>query len=466
MFVNKLILGDNFEIMKTMESETIDLIYLDPPFFSNRNYEVIWGDEGEVRSFQDRWAGGIEHYIAWLKERVIEMHRILKPTGSIFLHCDWHANAYIRCEILDKIFGINNFKNEIIWCYTSASYSKLKLPNKHDTIFWFTKSETYTINLDIIRVPYDEKTEANYKKGLIGSGTLYDGKIKSDEGILNEKGKIPEDWWADIAIGARFLRNSENNIGYPTQKPSKLLERIIKLASNESDVVLDPFVGGGTTIAVADKLKRKWIGIDQSVAAIKVSDLRLKKQQDLYSEPYDLQLRTYNYDFLRNQNAFEFEKFIIEKLGGIPNLKQRNDFGLDGKMPDNTPIQVKRSDNIGRNVIDNFLSAVQRSDEHLFEKNKTEEKAVGYIVAFSFGKGAIEEVARLKNKKQIIIGLKKISDIVPYGKPPIVELTAKELEEYEAVEGVDKSGLDGMDKIKLKVNETEEIVDKKKEKKH
>ncbi|MDR2632330.1 MAG: hypothetical protein LBC51_01730, partial [Treponema sp.] len=96
MTVNKLILGDNLEVLKTLETDSIDLIYLDPPFFSNRNYEVIWGDAGEVRSFQDRWAGGISHYIDWLKDRVAEMHRILKPTGSIFLHCDWHANAYIR----------------------------------------------------------------------------------------------------------------------------------------------------------------------------------------------------------------------------------------------------------------------------------------------------------------------------------------------------------------------------------
>ena len=109
MEVNKLILGDNLEILKTIESETIDLIYLDPPFFSNRNYEVIWGDAGEVRSFQDRWAGGVDHYIAWLSERVKQMYRILKPTGSIFLHCDWHANAYIRVFILDKIFGENNY---------------------------------------------------------------------------------------------------------------------------------------------------------------------------------------------------------------------------------------------------------------------------------------------------------------------------------------------------------------------
>jgi DNA modification methylase len=99
MAQNQLILGDNLDVMRKMESETVDLIYLDPPFFSNRSYEVIWGDEGEVRSFQDRWSGGIDQYIAWLKERVAEMHRVLKPTGSIFLHCDWHANAEIKVDI-------------------------------------------------------------------------------------------------------------------------------------------------------------------------------------------------------------------------------------------------------------------------------------------------------------------------------------------------------------------------------
>jgi len=114
MSVNKLILGDNLEILKTLETESVDLIYLDPPFFSNRNYEVIWGDEGEVRSFQDRWAGGIDHYIAWLKERVEQMHRILKPTGSVFLHCDWHANAHIRVHILKRTSVENYFSRQII----------------------------------------------------------------------------------------------------------------------------------------------------------------------------------------------------------------------------------------------------------------------------------------------------------------------------------------------------------------
>jgi DNA modification methylase len=143
--MNKLLLGDNLEILKSMDSESVDLVYLDPPFFSNRNYEVIWGDEGEVRSFQDRWSGGIDHYIAWLKERVIEMHRILKPTGSIFLHCDWHANAHIRVFVLDKVFGEQNFRNEIIWKRTNAKGLSFKrYAQNHDTIFYYSKSDKFT----------------------------------------------------------------------------------------------------------------------------------------------------------------------------------------------------------------------------------------------------------------------------------------------------------------------------------
>jgi len=131
-----------------MESDSIDLIYLDPPFFSNRNYEIIWGDKGEIRSFEDRWSGGIEHYIDWLKERVSEMHRLLKPTGSIYLHCDYHANAYIRVYILDKIFGENNLRNELIWCYKRPSAPKQKqLSRLHDSIFWYSKTNKWNMGI-------------------------------------------------------------------------------------------------------------------------------------------------------------------------------------------------------------------------------------------------------------------------------------------------------------------------------
>ena len=469
--INRLVLGDNLEILKQLDSESVDLIYLDPPFFSNRNYEVIWGDEGEIRSFQDRWSGGVEHYISWLKERLIEMHRILKPSGSLFLHCDWHANAYIRVEILDKIFGPNNFKNEIIWQRTnSKGLSFTKLPQNHDTIFYYTKTNNCTWKA--IYLPHDEdyltafykyiepetgrkyrlgdltnpnKDRPNltyeflginrvwrwtkermheaYEKGIIvqtNPGTVPQLKRYLDE----QEGNPLDDNWIDISTN-KLTKNER--IGYPTQKPEALLSRLIEMASNEGDIVLDPFVGGGTTVAVADKLNRKWIGIDQSVQAIKVTEMRLQNQQDLFSKPFVVQLHKYDYDTLRFKDAFEFESWIVIQYGGTSNAKQRSDFGLDGKTRDNTPIQVKRSDNIGRNVIDNFHSAVMRYDKSLYEKNKSEMKPVGYIIAFSFGKGAIQEVARLHNQENVHIKLVTVDEIVPIAKKPTLTVQVKDL---------------------------------------
>jgi hypothetical protein len=196
------------------------------------------------------------------------------------------------------------------------------------------------------------------------------------------------------------------------------MERIILASSNEGDVILDPFVGGGTTIVVADKLKRKWIGIDQSVQAVKVSEIRLEIQQDIYCEPIMVQLYKYDYDTLRYKDAFEFESWIISQFGGVPQNKKGGDKGIDGKMSDNTPIQVNRSDNVSRNVIDNFLSAIKREDKKVYEKNIKAGKPIGYIIAFSFGSGAKEEIARLKNQENIIIKLVPVDEIVPISNKP------------------------------------------------
>jgi len=401
--VNRLILGDNFEVMKTLENESVDLIYLDPPFFSNRNYEVIWGDEGETRSFKDRWSGGIDHYIAWLKERVELMHRLLKKTGSIFLHCDWHADAYIRVHIMDKIFGEANFRGDIVWQRANAhNDAKKKLAALTDTIWYYTKSTKCTYNAIYapmtaqyvkefykyddndgkgpyqtvdMRSPnprpnlmYDYKGYKPHKngwcyslkkmqeldaKGLIHFPDNPDGRLRRKMYLAEQKGVLLGNAWNDIQ---NVQGTSKERIGYPTQKPETLMARIIEMASNEGDLVLDPFMGGGTTMAVADKLNRKWIGIDQSVMAVKVTELRLDKQRGFFSAPYSTQLHKYDYDTLRYKDAFEFESWIIQQFGGIPQSKKGGDFGLDGKMPDGTPVQVKRSDNIGRTVIDNFGS--------------------------------------------------------------------------------------------------------------
>ncbi|GHU25018.1 hypothetical protein FACS1894172_10230 [Spirochaetia bacterium] len=424
--MNQLILGDNLEILQTLEPESVDLIYLDPPFFSNRNYEVIWGDSGEVRSFEDRWAGGIRHYIGWLEERVQKMYPLLKPTGSIFLHCDWHANAYIRTLILDKIFGENNFRNEIIWCYSGPANSTKAFPQKHDTIYRYSKSEQFIFNKNDILIPYDESTlkRRSYtetkKKGIPFQG-------KPEEEYL--KGRIPFDWWTGINSGGQM--SSKERIGYPTQKPEALLERIIKCASNEGDLVLDPFIGGGTTAVVADRLGRRWIGIDQSVQAISVSAMRLDNARDLTSQPFEKILPTYDYNVLRNSDAFEFEDWIVRKYGGTPNVKKRGDKGLDGKSADNIPIQVKRQDEIGRNVVDNFLSAIRRDNPELLARNIAEAKPAGYIIAFSFGKGLKDEVARLKQDDKIIIKLVPVNEIIEIKFKPTVSVDVEELANFD-----------------------------------
>jgi len=469
--VNRLILGDNLEVLRTLESESVDLIYLDPPFFSNRNYEVIWGDAGEIRSFEDRWAGGIDHYIAWLKERVELMYRLLKKTGSIFLHCDWHADAYIRVWILDKIFGEQNLRNHIVWRRTNAkSNMTQRFAVNTDSIYFYSKSDEFKFNP--LRGEYSSEQMSRYKqedeKGLYRCDDLtspgrarqfiwrgvHPGENRSwrfseekleelyEQGLieLQKNGKPRKDGmkmyladaegamfgnlWIDID---RVANTSKERIGYPTQKPEALMERIIKCASNEGDLILDPFMGGGTTMAVADKLNRKWIGIDQSVMAVKVTELRLDKQRDFFSSPYSAQLHKYDYDTLRCKDAFEFESWIIQQFGGIPQSKKGSDKGIDGKMEDGTPIQVKRSDNVSRDVLDKFPTAARRHDPNLFQNSIDNQKPVGYIIAFSFSKGAIEEVARLKNQENIIIQLMRVDEIVPIASKPTITVTWQEL---------------------------------------
>jgi DNA modification methylase len=478
--MNRLILGDNLEVLKTFESESVDLIYLDPPFFSNRTYEVIWGDANEMRSFEDRWMGGIEHYIAWLKERVELMHCVLKKTGSLFLHCDWHANAYIRVDILDKIFGKDNFRNEIIWKRrtgnNSSVHSAKQLGAISDTIFFYSKSkkwvfkqpysfedESYKEYVEKFFIHTDEKGRKyriadlsnpaprpnlmyEYKgyrppkngwaislekmKQFDEEGRLHfpkdkKGRIQRRRFLDELQGKPIQNIWDDIEI---VTAHSKEKISYPTQKPEALLERIIKCASNEGDVVLDPFMGGGTTAAVAERLGRQFIGIDQSAIAVKITETRLQKQMDtLFSGSFSTELHKYSYKKLRYEEPFEFEEWIVRQFGGVPNIKKRGDLGLDGKMPDNTPIQVKRSDGIGRNIIDNFKSAVERADKKLYDKNKKEKKPVGYIIAFSFSKNAREEAARLKTKENVIIELKEVKDIVPIAEGPTIRIKWREL---------------------------------------
>ena len=400
---NILICGDNLKALDDLKKQGIkvDLIYLDPPFFSNRHYEVVWGDEAEVRSFKDRWAGGINVYIEWMRERVIKMYEILKDTGSFYLHCDWHASHYLKV-MLDEVFRQSNFRNEIVWCYTGPSRSLKDFPSKHDTIFRYSKSDSYFSNLDAVRIPYKALHTDKGKNATIWGkeGKLQDKEVREQ---YLERGKIPEDFWTDIPSGGHI--SPLERLGFPTQKPEKLLERIIKASSNEGDLVLDPFCGCGTSMAVTQRLGRKWIGIDISPTAIGLIEKRLKKIGALKEKDFDSIGMPTTIAELEALEPFEFQNWIINEMKAKHSKSKVRDMGIDGYyektiFTDEAGIQVKQSEKVGRIAVDNFETALRRRK---YDK--------GYIVGFSFTKDAHEETARVK-RKGLDIKLVKVEDLL------------------------------------------------------
>ena len=284
--------ADNLDVLRGMNSDCVDLIYLDPPFNSNRNYSAPVGSKAAGAHFEDTWTLSdkdkvwhkeIEHthqaahaivtmariahgkgmmsYLIMMAIRLLEMHRVLKETGSIYLHCDPTASHYLKM-LMDAIFGHANFRNEIIWCYKSGGASpKRKFSSKHDVIIYFSKHpERYTFN------PQSEKSYNREMKPYRFKGVK---EYEDATGWYTLVGM--KDYWNIDMIG----RTSGERLGYPTQKPLKLLERIIKASSNEGDVVLDPFCGCATALVEAEKLGRQWIGIDVSKKAVDLVKMRL-----------------------------------------------------------------------------------------------------------------------------------------------------------------------------------------------
>ena len=396
MEVNSIYEGDNLEILSKFPSESIDLIYLDPPFFSNRHYEVIWKDGAELRAFQDRWQGGVEHYISWMEPRLRECQRVLKESGSIYLHCDYHADAHLRI-LMDKIFGEHNFRNEIVWHYKKWSAGWQQFQRNHDIILFYSKSSNKKRLFNKMFMDRAESTLKRFGTAKIISG--YDeetGKrIPSQMAKEDSKGVPMDDVWA---IG----RVPPIKQMFPTQKPEALLERIISASSKEGDIVLDPFCGCGTTLVASQKLKRKWIGIDVSPTACKVMAKRMR--QTFSISPQIIKGRV-DLKYVQKLNPFDFQNWVVvdKFLGNISRTKS-GDFGVDGITPQimgGYPIQVKQSEEIGRNVIDNFETAIRRLN-----------KKKGYIIAFSFGKGAREEVARVKNQEGVTIILRTVQELI------------------------------------------------------
>lgn len=266
---HQLYLGDNLYVLRGLPSESIDLIYIDPPFFSNRTYTQIWGDDNEVRSFGDIFQDGMFSYLAWLNARLWEMKRVLKPTGSIYVHCDWHASHYIKCE-MDKIFGYDNFRNEIVWSYNTRTMSTSWFARKHDVLLLYAKTHSMLFNTDDVRVPHRPESLVQYDR-VDANGKRYKQQSGGKRTYLNEKGQPCPDVWDIQILGSR----DPERIGYPTQKPEALLERVIKASSPPGGVVCDAFMGGGTTGAATIKLGRRFIGCDISRVAVSVTASRM-----------------------------------------------------------------------------------------------------------------------------------------------------------------------------------------------
>lgn len=341
-WTNKLIWGDNKLILSSLKNGPmreqieaeggIKLIYIDPPFDVGADFsmDIEIGDETftknpsviEELAYRDTWGKGADSFIAMIYERLGLMYDLLSDDGTIYVHCDYRVNSHIRL-VLDEIFGSSNFRNEIVWCYTSASNPGSDFPKKHDTILRYSKSDKYTFNADSIRMEYSQKTKDNYKEGLGGSGTFYDGKVKSTEGTLKD-GKVPEDWW-EFAISARYPVDGVKRVGYPTEKTLPMLERIIKASSNEGDLVADFFVGSGTTLAASERLGRKWVGSDIGKFSINTARKRMiSVQRQLKAEN-----KTYRAFEILNLGKYERQHYIGEyidkRLDNADQLEQQRE---------------------------------------------------------------------------------------------------------------------------------------------
>ena len=403
--MNHLYYGDNLGILRTeIAPESVDLIYLDPPFNSNTSYNVLFrSPEGsqskaQIEAFDDTWHWGDDAefyfnevlesgntraaemlramrsflgendmmaYLTMMAVRLLELHKVLKPTGSLYLHCDPTASHYLKI-LLDSVFEARNFCNEIIWCYRGGGVPKKDFAKRHDVIFRYSNSNEYIFNVDDVRVPYSEDVQkslpSRYDKSY-RSNKVYEGYRP------NPKGKHPEDWWPIQPI----MPSSKERLGYPTQKPLVLLERIIKASSNEGDVVLDPFCGCGTAVHAAEKLRRKWIGIDITHLAISLIEKRLndafpKIKYDVHGTPKDWD----GAEALARLDKYQFEWWAVSLVGAQPwgGKKKGADKGIDGviyftgkdKKTEKAIVSVKGGKNVGVAMIRDLVGVLKREN--------------------------------------------------------------------------------------------------------
>jgi len=411
--MNKLFYGDNLDILRNyIKDESVDLVYLDPPFNSNANYNVLFSQQNgsqssaQIQAFEDTWhwdeeaartyemtverGGSVAEalrafrgllgdsnmlaYLVMMAPRLVELYRVLRQTGTLYLHCDQTASHYLKI-LLDSIFEVKNFRNEIIWVRSNPkSHISINFSNCTDTILRYTKSDTFFFdipygehdpeyikkayryedengkyrllpllnpNKDRPNLTYEflgvkrvwrwtkERMEKAYKEGIVVQ--LKPGAVPQYKKYLQDsKGRTVTNCWTDINQAA-----GNESLGYPTQKPEELLERIIEASSEEGDTILDPFCGCGTAIAAAQKLHREWIGIDITHLAISLIKRRIADQfgeeliYEIYGEPTTLE----GAQELADMDKFQFEWWALGLVGARPaDPKKGSDKGIDGRL--------------------------------------------------------------------------------------------------------------------------------------
>lgn len=402
--------GDCLKKLKEIPDESIDLIYIDPPFSSNRNYVAFW-QEQEKRSFEDRFKGmdrlgDVKAYLDYMRPRLKELYRVLKKTGSFYYHCDWHASHYVKMLLdTEELFGIKNFQNEIVWFYRTGGATKRRFARKHDIIFFYSKTDVWGF------YPQKEKSFQSHKYGYKFP------KYEIDEATGKQYSWVyPRDVW-EITMGT----GTGERLGFPTQKPEVLLERIIRASSKEGDIILDAFCGCGTTLVVAQREKRNWVGIDISPTACRVVAKSLKDKYGL-KEGIDFYIRDLpkTAEELRQYPPFEFQNWAINALGGVPSRVKVRNGGIDGKVypvelkkervkgidlfgdiDRYIPIQVKRTDQVGRPDIEIFEVAMKR-----------DKRDRGIFIGFDFSRDAKKEIRRAERDEGLEIEMITVRQIL------------------------------------------------------
>lgn len=348
---------DCLEGLKGIASSSVDLIYLDPPFFTNRSHKLSQRDGGKEFAFDDLWSGHSE-YAEFLHTRCQEFNRVLKDTGSLFFHCDKSAN-YIARMVLDDTFGADNFQSEIVWSYKRWSNSKKGLLPSHQTIFFYSKSKKFKFNT--IFTAYSESTNIDQILQLRSrnkQGKSAYARNELGEVIVNaEKKGVPlNDVW-DIPY---LNPKAKERVGYPTQKPLLLLERIISLATDEGDTVLDPFFGSGTTLVAAQLAKRNSIGFDISEDAYQLAKTRLEAP-----------VKTQSNLLKKGRKSYEqADKKALSLLDGLNFLPVHRNKGIDAILKqtfDNKPVlvRIQRNEESLNDAAQTLLSAMNTKSARL-----------------------------------------------------------------------------------------------------